>query len=121
MDPIYREYYMNYPYYDVFSRKKDDARDMVYMRKMYPGTMMEIQNIVDDECDKMEYDGSLMFDEYPDRLMLDKLRSGVCKRVHGECGCANECKDTGMLDNAVTVMLCNEMCRRRCRRRNCHY
>lgn len=121
MDRIYRNYYMNYPYYDIFGRKNDDSRDMIYMRKMYPDTMVEIQSVVDDECDKMEYDGSLMFDEYPDRLMLKNLHSKVCERVHDECACTKQCNDTRMVDDTVSVMLCNEMCRRRCRRRNYRY
>ena len=121
MDRFYYDYYMNYPYYDIFSRRNDESRDMIYMRKMYPETMMEIQQIVDDECDMMEYDGSLMFDEYPDRIMLDRFRVKVCDRVHGECKCVEKCKDKDMVNDAVSVMLCNEMCRRRCRRRNCRY
>lgn len=121
MEPMYMPYYPAYPYYDIFSKSNDETRDMIYMRKMYPDTMKEIQCVVDDECDKMEYDGSLMFDEYPDRLMLSNLHRHICQRVGDECKSVEGCKDMGMVNDAVSVMLCNEMCRRRNRRRNCRY
>lgn len=121
MESMYMPYYSAYPYYDIFAKNNDEARDMIYMRKMYPQTMMEIQSVVDDECDKMEYDGSLMFDEYPDRLMLERLHRHICERVGDECKSVEECRDMGMLNDTISVMMCNEMCRRRNRRRNCRY
>lgn len=121
MDSINMPYYSTYPYYDIFARNNDESRDMVYMRKMYPQTMREMQAVVDDECDRMEYDGSLMFDEYPDRLMLERLQKHICERVGDECKSMSECKDKKMINDTISVMLCNEMCRRRCRRRQCRY
>ncbi len=121
MESMYMPYYSTSPYYDVFARNNDEARDMVYMRKMYPQAMREIQGVVDDECDKMEYDGSLMFDEYPDRLMLERLHRHICERVGDECNSMAQCKDKEMVNDTISVMLCNEMCRRRNRRRRCCY
>jgi hypothetical protein len=38
---------------------------------------------VEEECDKMEYEGSLMFDEYPDRLMLEQIVKRIYQNVNG--------------------------------------
>ena len=43
------------------------------MRHLYPNTAKLIQRAVEDECDKLEYDGSVMFDEYPDKTSLDRI------------------------------------------------
>lgn len=52
-------------------------KDLSYIRKMYPGIAQEIIMLVDDECDKLEYQGSFMFDEFPDKQniidMTDRL------------------------------------------------
>ncbi len=38
-------------------------------------------DVIEDECDKMEYEGSLMFDEYPDRLMLEQVTERIYQTV----------------------------------------
>jgi hypothetical protein len=50
-------------------------------KQLYPSTAKSIQNAVDDECDQMEYDGSMMFDEYPDREYLNKIIDRVYDKV----------------------------------------
>ena len=54
----------------------DDARfrhDIDYMKSMYPPVCREIQIYVDEVCDRREYEGSPMFDEYPDRVRIDGM------------------------------------------------
>lgn len=52
-------------------------KDVEYMKQMLPSTLQVIQRAVDDECDQLEYSGSVMFDEYPDkthlRMIVDKI------------------------------------------------
>lgn len=103
--------------YDVFAKKNHDSQDIIYMRKMYPKMMRQIQQIVDEECDKLEYNGSMMYDEYPDRLMLDKLNCRIAKRVETDCSECMHFEDKEMLKGIVAVILCNELCRRRSDRR----
>lgn len=74
-------YYMTCPMPEVYSEEAEYERDMDRMKQMYPDTARIIQKYVDEECDKMEYDGSLMFDEYPDRIMLAKICGRIFERV----------------------------------------
>ena len=79
-----------------------------------------VQALVSRECDKMEYEGSMMFDEYPDRFML-RL---ICRNIYRELQEAQEEELAGMdRDNSlfqlIEVMLMQEMYRRRCRYRRC--
>ena len=75
---------MAYPMQTVYMEEMDYARDMQKMKDMYPKEVREIQDLVDEECDKMEYDGSLMFDETPDRLMLRQITDRIYDAVSGK-------------------------------------
>lgn len=57
-----------------------EEKDWNYIKDMYPQMAKSIQEKVDEECDKLEYDGSMMFDEYPDKLMI----RNICERIYKE-------------------------------------
>jgi hypothetical protein len=64
-----------------YDNSADLDKDVEYMKHLYPSTAKSIQSEVNDECDKMEYDGSMMFDEYPDRIYLDRIIDRIYDRV----------------------------------------
>ena len=66
-------FYMAYPMQTVYLEELEYERDMQKLKDLYPKEVRSIQAMVEDECDKMEYEGSLMFDEYPDKLMLKQI------------------------------------------------
>lgn len=74
-------FYMTYPMQNVFLDEMEYERDMERMKRMYPQEVRAIQECVEDECDKMEYEGSMMFDEHPDRLTLRQICSRICQKV----------------------------------------
>lgn len=55
------------------NNEEELERDLSYMKKLYPGIAQKITERVEDECDKLEYEGSLMFDEYPDKVSILKI------------------------------------------------
>ena len=60
----------------------DDAeKDWGYFRQLYPRNARQILREIDEECDKLEYDGSCMFDEYPDRNYLGRIVDRICDSV----------------------------------------
>jgi hypothetical protein len=66
-----------------YDNSADLDHDVEYMKQLYPKTAKAIQKEIDNECDQMEYDGSMMFDEYPDKEYLDKLIDRVYDRIKG--------------------------------------
>ena len=64
---------MAYPMQNVYLEELEYERDMQKLKDLYPKEVKSIQALVEEECDKMEYEGSLMFDEYPDKLMLRQI------------------------------------------------
>lgn len=125
-------YYMSYPFPLSMQENDEDERDMERLVSMFPKAAKAIQPAVEEECDRMEYDGSLMFDEYPDRVMMDKIIERIYQTMQPVSEEENETEDSVFatqcrgcnnpsdgLRDLISVMLFEEMHRRRCRRRNC--
>ena len=75
-------YYMTYPMdLKEYGEEKQDRRDMEYMKSMYPMSAKKILPYVEDECDRMEYEGSMIYDEYPDRLLLYLMAARIYDRM----------------------------------------
>ena len=121
-------FYMPYPMQmqSSYLNEMEYEKDLDRMKELYPKEVKRIQKFVDEECDKMEYDGSLMFDEYPDKMMLQR----VCKNIMDKMQDGEEedmessefrgSNSGGGLSDLVEVLLYNEMYKRRCRRRRCN-
>lgn len=52
----------------LWIRNQAQEKDLQVMKSFYSRRAARIQEKADRECDRMEYDGSMMFDEYPDNL-----------------------------------------------------
>lgn len=74
-------FYMTYPMQNVFLEEMEYERDMEAMKRLYPQEVQAVQELVEEECDKLEYEGSMMFDEYPDRLTLRRICTSIYQRV----------------------------------------
>lgn len=55
----------------------DEDTELEYWRGMYPERVKKVQQCVDEACDKMDYDGSMMYDEYPDKIALYRLSKSI--------------------------------------------
>ena len=133
-------FYMAYPMQDVYLSEIEYERDRERLKEMYPKEANRNQRVVEEECDKMEYDGSLMFDEYPDRVMVQKLCDDIYNKVYDNTTAEVETeqyrdrrpgggyppppppppphRDRGGRD-LIEILLFDEMFRRRCRHNRC--
>ena len=59
---------MAYPMPLQYDDERIEQRDFEYMKSMYPETAKRLLPYVEDECDRMAYEGSVVYDEYPDQL-----------------------------------------------------
>lgn len=106
-------FYMSYPMQNLYLTEMEYEKDMERMKELYPKEVTRILEAVEEECDKMEYEGSLMFDEYPDRFMTERIVEHIYEEISsGE-------KDKELICSLIGVILSNEMYRRRCRHRRC--
>ncbi|MEG0812581.1 MAG: hypothetical protein RSG54_08260 [Clostridium sp.] len=61
-------------------QKNAALRDFEYFHSMYPAKVKGLQLLVEEICDEMDYRESPMYDEYPDRMMVEQL----CSKVTGQ-------------------------------------
>lgn len=113
--------------------EEDQEQDLSYMKSLYPVQVRKINESIEEECDKLEFEGSLMLAEYPDRVTIERLAQNIYKANLGEeefeasdcfrpcptCPCSND----NPMYQMIQVMLLNEMYvrRRRYRRRMCMF
>ena len=135
--PAPTPYYQMYGYPQMLMEEQENELDMDRIKEMYPEAARQILTLVEEECDKLEYEGSFMFDEHPDVNMLMKIRNDIYDNVKDnydlEAEEENENEVYGMnwersrrfppnknwLGDMIDVLFLNEMFRRRCRFRNC--
>ena len=110
-------YYMMYPSQDLFGEERLDRRDYEYVRSMYPDLAKIMIPYVEEECDRFEYEESMMYDEYPDKYMLYHLSCKIKEDLQPEMN--SQAIRESFLDELVQVMLYQEISRRRCRRHRC--
>lgn len=109
------------PPYQPFNLSPSNCRnriDLEYLNTLNPRELAELKYIIEQECDKMDYDGSMMYDECPDKVMFMKKCNDICSVANCNCDYAKKCPDKAWLKDMVNVLLTNEMYRRRCMRRN---
>lgn len=92
--------------------QKEDT-EYFYMKSLYPPFTKEISRQIDDVCDKMEWDGSTMYDQVPDAVRLRRMSA----EITNSCVEQNPQMDIECLSAMVEIMLYNEMFYRRRRRR----
>ncbi len=114
-----------YPLYG-YDNCEDLDRDMNYFKQIYPNTAKQIQREIDKECDQLEYDGSLMFDEFPDRVSLDRISERVYDRlkdmddepsVEAKSFYHAPTRRQNLLRDFISIILLNEIFNRRRRYR----
>lgn len=62
----------------------DVLRDLEYFRQMYPAEVRRYQNRIAEILDKMDYEGSVIYDEYPDRYTLERLAGNIADVLRRE-------------------------------------
>lgn len=74
-------YYMAYPMPFSYDDERTERMDFEYLKSMYPDTAKRILPYVEEECDRMEYENSMVYDQYPDKLQLKMMSRRVYDNV----------------------------------------
>ncbi len=92
-------------------------QDNSYLKYLYPKITQQISEFVEEQCDQMEYEGSLMFDAYPDKTALQLMAAGIhtdFKKKYPD----SYNGDSSLLRDIIEVVLFHEIMYRRNRYRN---
>lgn len=73
-------FYMTYPMYPMPPEYREEdtvMRDLEYLQQMYPKDAKRYQQRISEILDKIDYQGSLIYDEYPDRWQLYGIADNI--------------------------------------------
>lgn len=70
--------------------KKEAAQDLEYLQGMYPIHMKRLQEYVISACDHLDYRNSPMYDEFPDRILVNQVCDSICAQIHKDGIIADE-------------------------------
>ena len=110
-------FFLAYPNYPCQLRNKErvyepDRQDFEYLQRTYPAFVARMQKRVEEILDRMDYEGSMIYDEYPDRLSIQTLGEAV-----GRILSADGRLENAYLQGLAQVLTCNEIYRRRQKRK----
>lgn len=141
-------FYMTYPMQNLYEAEIEYEKDMECIKGWHPKEVQHIQQAVDDRCDELEFEGSRLFDEVPDRFMMQKEAMDIYYKLREEpmpalegtslqengkksyfegisefrleaASCDRGEKCDDWLGKLVEILFYNEVYRRRCRHRRC--
>ena len=74
-------FYMTYPLPMYYEEEDTIIRDLEYLQQMYPAEAKRYQKLICNILDKLDYEGSMIYDEYPDKWQLYKLSRDILDRI----------------------------------------
>ncbi len=77
-------FYMTYPLPMYYQEEDSIIRDLEYLQQMYPKEAKKYQKMIVSILDKLDYEGSMIYDEFPDRWQLYKLSTDILDRIKRE-------------------------------------
>ncbi|MCM1326456.1 MAG: hypothetical protein NC094_03655 [Bacteroidales bacterium] len=110
-------FYMTYPGYLAPSQESAALQDLEYLQQAYPREVRQYQRKIAEILDKLDYEGSMIYDEYPDCYSLQRLADTIIRILQQEEADKGEevsdSEEWKSVKNIVQVLLCNEVYKRR--------
>ena len=99
-------FYMAYP--GVMSPRQETAilRDLEYLQHLYPNDVKRYRRRVAEILDKTDYEGSMIYDEYPDKYSLQRLAGAIFSILDRE-------EENPPGEDLIQVLLYEEIYKRR--------
>ncbi len=123
----------NYPGYQPYRNWDQLSEDRViedleYLQQMYPAYAKRYQVRVRDILERMDYDGSMIYDQYPDKWQLEQLAGSILTILKNEEYGANpqaadmpEDPKWMWIQELITVLLYYEILTKRQRKQHRRY
>ncbi len=123
-------------YEEILEEQRLTERDLRMLQSMFPEAAKLLLPYIEEECDKMEYEGSPMYDQYPDVTTIRRIIQRINDLVKDQFPPQPEPEQDDMLtmqyqgrrrnppgrnwlEDMIQVMLLQEMHHRRCRHGRC--
>ena len=106
-------YFMAYSLPEDNNSEADRRNDRDYFRQMYPQEVKRYIRVIVEVLDRMDIRENYIYDEYPDKLRLERLSDTILRLIPLEKNISRESQK-----NLVRVLLWEEIVERRVRRRS---
>ena len=111
-------FFMAHPGYLPAEQEKALLQDFEYFQQTYPLEVKRYMQKIAEILDKFDYEGGMIYDEYPDRYSMQRLAGTIVQILKREEQDFLEEKRTSAdkwiwLQDLIQVLLCNEICKRR--------
>ncbi len=111
-------FYMAYPLPMYYQQEDSVTRDLEYLQQMYPTEAKKYQKIIDETLDKIDYEGSMIYDEYPDKWQIYRLTQIITDKIKKSDEGQSPDTDWGRITEFVQVLLSYEIYKKRHSNRN---
>lgn len=74
-------FYMAYPLPLYYQQEDSVTRDLEYLQQMYPTEAKKYQKIIAETLDYIDYEGSMIYDEYPDKWQIYRLTQVIVDKI----------------------------------------
>lgn len=91
-------FYMTYPVQNMYMTEMEYEKDMDRIKSYYPNEAKAVMKLVEERLDELEYEGSRIYDEEPDRLMIQMEVDQLYKKLRESPVFMEESVNTGKSD-----------------------
>ncbi len=74
-------FYMAYPLPMYYQEEDTVTRDLEYLQQMYPSEAKRYQKMIAEILNQIDYEGSCIYDEYPDKWQLYRLTQTIMDKI----------------------------------------
>lgn len=128
------DYYKAFPFYMGYGQQwnipmlaNEDRilEDMEYLQQMYPSYAKKYQGVINSVVDKVDYNGSFIYDQYPDKTTLMRMVQSIMTVIKANEDQAAELAPSesvpweekeAWIRELVTVLMYNDIIKRRRRK-----
>ncbi len=111
-------FYMAYPLPLYYQQEDSVTRDLEYLQQMYPSEAKKYQKMIAETLDHIDYEGSMIYDEYPDRWQIYRLTQMIVDKIRKTDEEQAPDADWNRTTEFVQVLLSYEIYRKRHSNRN---
>ena len=113
MNRDFLPYYMMYPFPFWEERDAHITRDLEYLQQMYPKKAKQYQKLVYETLNLLDYEGSVIYDEYPDRLGLRLIVNAIYEKYEKQQSDEDMFTDKQLIKEMIEILLYQEILKRR--------
>jgi hypothetical protein len=94
---------------DYLQEEEICLKDYEDLKRLYPKWARYISGVIEEYTDRFEYEGSILYHEYPDEVSVYRMAEEIFDIAGYEAGD----DDAGIITDIIRLMLCNEIYIRR--------